>query len=116
MYAIHIRNLSLTSAIPGKVPYEVWTGQKPDMLHLQVFGSAAYTNIPKEICGGKLEATTVKCCLLGWWSDETKGYRLEDVETKSLITSRDMRFIEDEGPKDLATVEATSPHPAYNLL
>ena len=83
------------------------------MLHLQVFGSAAYTNIPKEICGGKLEATTVKCCLLGWWSDETKGYRLKDIEMRNLITSHDICFIEDEMPKDLATVKANEPpsHP-----
>src|ERR1700731_3642371 len=105
MYTIHIWNLSPTSAIPGKVPYEVWTGRKPDVSHLRVFGSIAYANIPKKVRGGKLEATAVKCRMLGWWADETKGYRLEDVDTRELITSRDVRFVEDESPSDLVVVE-----------
>jgi len=29
----------------------------------------------------------MKCCLLGWWADEMKGYRLEDIETGKLIMS-----------------------------
>jgi len=47
----------------------------------------------------------VKCRLLGWWADETKGYQLEDIETRKLIMSRDVRFVEDESPGDLAVVE-----------
>src|ERR1700730_13952565 len=29
MYVVHIRNLSPTSALPGMVPYEAWTGRNP---------------------------------------------------------------------------------------
>ena len=105
MYAVHIRNLSPTSSIPDAVPHEAWTGRKPSLSHLRVFGSTAYANIPKKVRGGKLEATAVKCRMLGWWADETKGYRLEDVDTRELITSRDVRFVEDESPSDLVVVE-----------
>jgi hypothetical protein len=59
----------------------------------------------RKIRGGKLEVTAVKCRLLGWWSDESKGYRLEDVETGKLISSRDVRFIEDERPTELAVID-----------
>jgi hypothetical protein len=52
-----------------------------------------------------LEVTAKKCRLLGYWADETKGYRLEDAETGKLITSRDVRFVEDERPSDLAVIE-----------
>ena len=45
----------------------------------------------------------VKCHLLGWWVDETKGYHLEDLKTKEHITSRGAHFIEDESPTNLAT-------------
>ncbi len=33
---------------------------------------------------------------MGWWADETKGYRLEDAETGKIITARDVRFVEDD--------------------
>src|SRR5436190_22456305 len=94
MYAVHICNLSPTSAIPNEVPYEAWTGHKLNVSHLHTFGATAYAHILKKVRGGKLEAAAVKCHLLGWWADETKGYRLEDVESKRLITSRDIRFVE----------------------
>ena len=62
-------------------------------------------NVLKKLCGGKLEATSVICCLLGWWEDKTKGYWPEDIETGKLIMSQDVRFVEDESPGDLAVVE-----------
>src|ERR1700742_1727402 len=105
MYAVHIRNLSPTRRLPDRVPIHAWTGSKPDVSHLRIFGSTAYVNIPKKVRGGKLEATSRKCRLLGWWANETKGYRLEDAETVKLITSRDVRFLEDERPNDLAVIE-----------
>jgi hypothetical protein len=109
LYAIHIRNLSPTSGLEGKVPYHAWTGRKPDVSHLRVFGSIGYANIPKKVRGGKLEPTAAKCRLLGWWAEETKGYRLEDIKTGKLITSRDVKFIEDEQPTDLAIIEGGNP-------
>jgi hypothetical protein len=80
LYAIHVRNLLPTSTIQDRVPAHVWTGRKPDVSHLHVFGSTAYVNIPKKLRWGKLEVTSIKCRLLGWWEHETKGYRLEDIE------------------------------------
>ena len=47
----------------------------------------------------------MKCHLLGWWADKTKGYRLEDIETGKLIMSQDVCFVEDKSPGDLAVVE-----------
>jgi transposase InsO family protein len=121
MYAVHIRNLSLTSGLADKVPYHAWTRRKPDVSHLRVFGSIGFANIPKKLRGGKLEATAVKCRLLGWWADESKGYRMEDLETKKVIASRDVRFIEDETPTELAvidggTAEAPEPHGDNDLI
>ena len=105
LYAVHIRSLTHTSALDNIVPAHAWSGTKPDVSHLRIFGSVAYANIPKKVRGGKLEVTSIKCRLLGWWADETKGYRLEDVETGKIITARDVRFAEDDSPGDLAVIE-----------
>ena len=67
----------------------------------------AYVNIPKKVRGRKLEATSRKCQLLGWWADETKGYRLKDEENRRLITSHDVCFLEDEWPNNLAVIESS---------
>ena len=58
----------------------------------------------------KLKAMSVRCRLLGWWADETKGYCLEEVETGKQLTSRDVRFVEDTQPREQTVVEG-GPHP-----
>ena len=105
MYAVHIRSLSPTSALNDIVPFHAWYGRKPNVSHLCIFGSVGYVNIPKKTRKGKLAVTSFKCRIIGWWADETRGYRLEDVETGKLITARDVKFIEDDSPGDLAIIE-----------
>jgi hypothetical protein len=61
----------------------------------------------KKIHWGKLEVAAMKCRLLSWWADKTKGYRLEDVETCLLITSLDVCFVEDNTPSELAVIEGS---------
>ncbi|KAG5728163.1 hypothetical protein E4T56_gene19311 [Termitomyces sp. T112] len=96
--------------------HEAWTGQKLNISHLQIFGSIAYANIPKKLHGGKLGVTSVKCCMLGWWTNETKGYRLKDVKTGKLITARDICFVEDNSPGDLAEFEMHGSPPSAEEL
>jgi len=87
MYAVHIWRLTHTIGLSGRVPYEAWTGRKPDVSHLRIFGSLGWAHVPEEVHRGKLESRAVKVCMLGWWTDETKGYRLEDLENGKLITA-----------------------------
>ena len=87
MYAVHIRNLTLTSGLKKIVLYEAWTGHKPDVSHLRIFDSLGQAHIPKQVRKGKLESRAVKFWLLEWWTDETKGYQLEDMKNSKLITS-----------------------------
>jgi len=47
--------------------------------------------------------------LLGWWTDETKGYQLEDMENGKLITSQDVQFFEDSSPSELAVIDIGAP-------
>ena len=45
--AAYIRHCTPTSAIKGyKTPPEVWSGKKPDVLHLKVFVCLAYPHVP----------------------------------------------------------------------
>ena len=46
VYQINRRTTS--SNENGKTPYELWTGKKPDVSGMKVFGCNAYVHIPKE--------------------------------------------------------------------
>lgn len=37
---------SPTNTLNGKNPYEVWSGKKPDLGHIKVFGCITYMKVP----------------------------------------------------------------------
>ena len=47
-----------------KTPQEVWTGKKPSLTHLKVFGCEAYVRVPKEN-KSKLDRRLKSVSLLG---------------------------------------------------
>ena len=46
---------------------------------------------------------------MGWWTDETKGYRLEDLENHKVITLQDVHFLEDSLPSELVVMDLQAP-------
>lgn len=93
--ACYTMNRTPTSALNGKTPYEQWTGSKPDVSNLRVFGSAAYATIPSEK-RSKVKGKARRCRMIGY-PENSKGYRLEVMEGPNqgkIITSRDAIFDE----------------------
>ena len=76
----------------GKTPFEAWTGQKPNVGHLRVFGCAAYAHVAKDE-RQELEAKSRKCVLLGYGT-EREGYRLCDPRRERVFYSGDVVFDE----------------------
>jgi hypothetical protein len=63
----YLVNISPSSTLDEKTPHEVWTGKKPSLTHLKVFGCDAYG---------------------------IKGYKLWNPETKKVVYRRDVVFRE----------------------
>ena len=42
---IHVWNRCPTTALDNATPYELWSGRKPDVSHLQVWGCTAYVHV-----------------------------------------------------------------------
>ena len=92
--AVYLRNRSPTKAVQEITPLEAWTGEKPVVKHLRVFGCNAYVHVPKEE-RGKLDSKSKKCIFVGY-GNEMKGYRLFDTVRQKIIFSRDVVFNEQE--------------------
>ena len=90
--AVYLRNRSPTKALGNLTPYEAWSGTKPSVDHLKVFGCAAYAHISKEE-QQKLDLKAKKCILLGYGTD-VKGYRLYNLQERRVFYSRDVVFDE----------------------
>ena len=109
--AAYLRNRSPTKSIQGITPYEAWTGDKPCVDGLRIFGCQAFVHIPKDE-RKKLESKSRKCILLGY-GRATKGYRLYDPQ-KKVFFSRDVIFNEGRcGLKELFQTRSEPQLPVY---
>ena len=70
--AVYTRNRCPTSALVGKTPEEAWSGKRPTITHMRVFGCIAYAKVPDEK-RTKLDAKGTKCLFLGY-CEGTKAY------------------------------------------
>eukprot|EP00253_Pinus_taeda_P001900 PITA_01900 len=62
--ACYLVNRSPSLALEDKTLQEVWTGKKPSLSHLKVFGCDAYVHVPKEK-RTKLDNKYEKCIFIG---------------------------------------------------
>jgi hypothetical protein len=46
--AVYIKNRCSTKALDSKTPQEAWSGRKPDVSHLTVFGCKAFAHVLDE--------------------------------------------------------------------
>jgi hypothetical protein len=90
--AVYLMNRCPTKAVWGKTPFEAWSGRKPSIKHLRVFGCICYAQIPKEK-RYKLDETSEKCIFVGY-SSISKGYRLYNLKTNKIIINQDVLFDE----------------------
>ena len=84
--AVYIRNRCPTRALVTMTPQEAWSGRKPCITHMRVFGCIAYAKVP-DAKRGKLDAKVTKWLFLEY-CEGTKAYRLMWVETKKIIRSQ----------------------------
>ncbi len=97
---MYIKNRCPTKVLNSKTPQEAWSGRKHDVFHLRVFGCKTFAHVPDEK-RTKLESKSMPCVFLGYY-EGTKAYRLMCVETKKIIKSRNVVFI--EGSKEIGGV------------
>ncbi|KAK8914629.1 hypothetical protein KSP39_PZI023850 [Platanthera zijinensis] len=86
--AVYLLNRAPTRALFNSTPYELWYNRKPDISHLRIFGSLAYSLI-SAASRNKLESKGEKTILLGY-NEESKAYRLYNPLTDKLIIARDV--------------------------
>ena len=95
--AVYLLNGAATKSVQGMIPQEAWSGIKPCISHLRVFGSRAYSHVPDEK-RGKMDDKSEKCILVGY-SENSKAYSLYNPISKKIIITRDVHFNEGESSK-----------------
>lgn len=97
-----------------KTALELFTGEKPKVGHLRVFGSVAYVHVPKEDRVGNVWAPkALRCVFLGYGDDDDKAKKawvLYDPYRKKRHVSTHVHFEESQRWADRRG-EFTQGHP-----
>ncbi|KAG7640275.1 Zinc finger CCHC-type superfamily [Arabidopsis suecica] len=76
----------------GVTPMEIWSGKKPSVDHLKVFGCVCYIHIPDEK-RRKLDTKAKQGIFVGY-NNESKGYRVFLLNEEKIEVSKDVTFDE----------------------
>jgi len=86
-------NKYLTKKLKNKVPEEVWSGRKPNVHHLKVFGSISYKHIP-DAKRSKLNDKSENMVPIDYHS--TGAYKLYDPKAQKVQINMDVIMNESE--------------------
>jgi transposase InsO family protein len=90
--AVYILNRVPSKAVT-KTPYELWTGKKPSIRHMHVWGCPAEAR-PYKPHEGKLDARTVSCYFVGY-AERSRGYKFYNPISRTIFETGNARFLED---------------------
>ncbi|OIW15328.1 hypothetical protein TanjilG_10768 [Lupinus angustifolius] len=87
----YILNRCPSSRLEGITPEEAWSGKKPNINHLRIFGSLCYKHVP-DAQRKKLDDKSERLILIGYHT--TGAYRLYNPYTQRIVLSRDVKVDE----------------------
>ena len=90
---MYVHNHTPYKVLDNKTPEETFSGEKPKVSHLRIFGCPVYIHIPKEK-RTKLDPSGKKGIFVGY-NENSKAYRIYFPGYKKIDISRDMTFDED---------------------
>jgi transposase InsO family protein len=85
--AAYVLNRCPTKKLKDNTPEELWTGHKPSVKHLRIFGSICFRHIPDEK-RRKLDDKSEKLILVGY--DATGAYKMYNPRNHKIVISRDV--------------------------
>eukprot|EP00261_Vitis_vinifera_P033501 XP_019074744.1 PREDICTED: uncharacterized protein LOC100253049 isoform X2 [Vitis vinifera] len=109
--AVHIINRLPSPILSFKTPFELLYSKPPSYSHLRVFGCLAYaTNVHTS---HKFDYRAMPSIFIGYPVGQ-KAYKLFDLSTKKVFTSRDVKFHEDIFPYVSLKPNSTLPSLTHN--
>jgi hypothetical protein len=84
LVSAYVRNRCSPRVQLNMTPFEAWTGQKPSLSNLRVFGCCAYVHVLAKN-RSKLGAKAIRCVFIGYPA-ESKAYLLWNSQTGKLLS------------------------------
>ena len=85
-HAAYLRNCAPTRVLEGATPEKIWSGTKPDISHLQEFGTPVYI-LQESTKPSKMKPQSNRYIFVGY-EDGPKAVRYYDVKSCQVRVSR----------------------------
>ena len=105
---VYVQNRLSHSTLEFKTPEEVYTGKKPEVTHLKVFGCPIYVHISKEK-RTKLDPSGKKGIFVGYY-EVSKAFRIYISGFHHIEISRDVTFDEEAALKKSSRFQLEEVH------
>ncbi|UYV72012.1 hypothetical protein LAZ67_9001549, partial [Cordylochernes scorpioides] len=112
--AAYLKNCTPTKNDNMKTPIEKWTGHKPSVAHLKIFGNLAYYYIPKNQ-RNKFDSKARKGIFTGY-SRQRKAYRIYDPQDGKIHEVQTVKFDENSKGSDLLTSNVFDQHVQDHII
>ena len=89
--AVYLLNRIPTKSVPN-TPYELWTGKKPSLNHIKIWGCPAHV---KRFNVDKLGSRTDRCLFVGY-PKMTTGFYFYNPNENKVFVSRNATFLEED--------------------
>lgn len=101
--AVYLQNRSPHRVLGSKTREEIYTGKKPEVRHIMIFGCLTYSHIPEEK-RTKLEPTTERGILMGY-SETSRAYCIYVPAQMNIVLRRDVTFEEERALRRSSEVD-----------
>ena len=93
LHCSYLQNRSPHRVVGSMTPEEAFSGKKPEVGHLRIFGCITFSYVPSEK-RTKLEPTTERGIFVGY-NEISKAFRIYLPSLRKTVLRRDARFEED---------------------
>ena len=95
--AVYVQNRCPHRVLGMSTPEEAFTGKKPDISHLKIFGSFVYIHVTKD-AGKKLELTAEVGIFVGY-TETPHNYRVYFPNSRMTVVRQDIKFNQEKTMK-----------------
>ena len=107
---LHTYNVTPIKCADYKTPKELWSGQKPNISHLRVFGCLVWVHVLKKR-RHKLQPKSRAMIFIGY-EPGSKGYQFWDAAHQCFEISHDVKFKETQFPAKELKLTQSIPAPS----
>ena len=92
VHTAYIRNMSWTKYNPTAMPYQLWHGQKPNVLNLREFGTPIWVLAEGQRVMRKMLPKS-HCQVYVGYNEGSKSVKYYNAKTKMILTSWNYKFL-----------------------